>query len=47
MYKLKKITSKKTWNNFIFENQFDFYSFLSSWEWTEFQEKSGKSVLKY
>ena len=47
MYKLKKITDKNIWNKFIFENKFEFYSFLSSWEWTEFQEKSGKTVLKY
>jgi len=47
MYKIKKITSKKTWNNFILENDFDFYSFLSSWEWTLFQEKSGNEVLRF
>ncbi len=47
MYKLKKITDKNTWNNCIFENEFEFYSFLSSWEWTQFQEKYWKQVLKY
>ncbi len=47
MYKLKKITNKNTWNNFIFNNQFEFFSFLCSWEWTEFQEKSWNLVLKY
>jgi len=33
--------------NFIYENQFDFYSFLCSWEWTEFQEKTWNDVLKF
>ncbi len=47
MYNLTKITDKNTWNNFVLENNFEFYSFLSSWEWGEFQEKSGKEVLKY
>jgi len=47
MYKLKEISDKNTWNNFIFKNDFDFYSFLASWEWTEFQEKSWNEVLKY
>jgi hypothetical protein len=40
MYKLKEITSKETWNDFVFKNNFDFYSFLCSWEWTLFQEKT-------
>lgn len=47
MYSLVEITDKNTWNNFVLENNFEFYSFLSSWEWTEFQEKSWKEVLKY
>lgn len=47
MYKLEEITDKNTWNNFIFENEFEFYSFLCSWEWTKFQEKSWNEVLKY
>jgi len=47
MYKLQKITDKKTWNNFIFENEFDFYSFLASWEWWDFQEKSGNKMLRF
>ncbi len=47
MYKLKIITSKETWNTFVFENEFDFYSFLCSWEWWILQEKTWNEVLKY
>ena len=47
MYKLQKINDKNTWNNFILKNKFNFYSFLSSWEWTEFQEKWNNNVLKF
>jgi len=47
MYKLKQITNKDTWNNFIFENEFDFYSFLASWQWWDFQKKYWKEVLRY
>jgi hypothetical protein len=47
MYNIKEINDKEIWNNFIYKNVFDFYSFLCSWEWTEFQEKSLKTVLKY
>jgi hypothetical protein len=35
---LKIITKKNIWNDFIYGNEFEFYSFLSSWEWTELQE---------
>jgi hypothetical protein len=38
MHKLKEIVDKNIWNNFILNNKFPFYSFLASWEWTEFQE---------
>ena len=44
---LKIITNKKTWNEFIENQDFDFYSFLSSWEWTLVQESLWKEVLKY
>jgi hypothetical protein len=47
MYKLKEITSKDTWNNFIIESDFGFYSFLQSWQWGEFQIKSSKEVIRY
>ncbi len=44
---LKIITEKDIWNDFINQNNFNFYSFLSSWEWTQLQELSWKKVLKY
>ena len=47
MYKLKIISEKKSFNNFIIKNEFEFYSFLCSWEWFELQELSNKKVLKY
>lgn len=47
MYKLKEINSKKIWNNFVINNDFHFYSFLSSWQWTEFQELAWKKVFKF
>lgn len=47
MYKLKIIKDKNTWNSFVENNNFDFYSFLCSWEWWEFQIMSWKEVLRY
>jgi hypothetical protein len=44
---LKIITEQNIWNKFIDENEFEFYSFLCSWEWFKLQELSGKKVLKY
>ena len=44
---LKIITNKNTWNKFITQNEFEFYSFLCSWEWTLLQEWAWKKVLKY
>jgi len=38
MYKLIEILDKHTWNNFIIDSDFEFYSFLQSWQWGEFQE---------
>ena len=46
MYKLKTIKTKTTWNWFVNKNRFSFYSFLSSWEWWDFQELSWKKVLR-
>jgi hypothetical protein len=47
MYKLKEIDNKETWNNFVLENNFSFYSFLCSWQWAELQNLAGKRVLKF
>jgi len=44
---LKIIDNKQTWNDFIENNDFPFYSFLSSWEWWEFKESFGFPVLRY
>ncbi|MFK7780416.1 MAG: peptidoglycan bridge formation glycyltransferase FemA/FemB family protein [Candidatus Gracilibacteria bacterium] len=47
MYKLKEILNKKTWNNFIIDSDFNFYSFLQSWQWGELQELAGKEISRY
>lgn len=44
---LKIIDNKEIWNNFVLENKFEFYSFLSSFEWSDFQEMIWKNVLRY
>jgi len=33
MYKLKEIKDKKIWDDFIINNDFNFYSFIASWDW--------------
>jgi len=47
MHYLKEIKDKKTWNKFIIESDFEFYSFLQSWQWWEFQIKSGKKIIRF
>lgn len=47
MYKLRLITDKSTWNDFIINNNFEFYSFLSSFEWWELQILSWKEVIRF
>jgi len=47
MYKLQEILDKNTWNNFIISSNFEFYSFLESWEWWEFQELAWKEIKRY
>lgn len=47
MYKLEEILSKEIWDNFIINNSFNFYSFLESWEWWEFQELAWKEIMRY
>ena len=44
---LKLIKNKDTWNDFITKNDFEFYSFLASWEWGDFKESFGFPVLRY
>jgi len=44
---LREITAQKIWNQFIIQNDFEFYSFLSSWEWGEFKKSLWFPVLRY
>jgi len=44
---LRIIDDKNTWNSFIENNDFSFYSFLSSWEWGEFKKEFWFPVLRY
>jgi hypothetical protein len=46
-FTIKEITDKHTWNNFVFENEFEFYSFLCSWEWGDLQNLAEKKVFRY
>lgn len=45
--KLIKIYDKNVWNSFVKENELEFYSFLSSWEWGEFQETFTKKIFRF
>ena len=47
MYKLKEITKKNIWNSFIIKSDFEFYSFLQSWEWWEVQKKLKRDIIRY
>lgn len=47
MYKLVEILFKEIWNDFIINSNFEFYSFLQSWEWWEFQELFWKKIVRY
>ncbi len=47
MYTLSEITDKDTWNNFIIEANFEFYSFLQSWQWWEMQILAKKDLMRY
>lgn len=46
-YNLRIIDDKNIWNDFVIKNDFEFYSFLASWEWWDFQELAWKKVLRY
>ncbi len=46
MYKLKIIDSKNKWNDFIINWGFEFYSFVDSWEWWEFQILEGNYIFR-
>ncbi|MDA9129160.1 aminoacyltransferase [Candidatus Gracilibacteria bacterium] len=47
IYKLLEIQDKHIWNDFIIESDFEFYSFLHSWEWGEIQSKLGKDINRF
>ena len=47
MYKLEEILNKNIWDDFIINSDIEFYSFLQSWEWWEFQELSWKEIIRY
>lgn len=47
MLELKEIKEKNIWNNFIIDSNFEFYSFLQSWEWWDFQELLNKKIFRY
>lgn len=47
MYKIKEIKEKQIWNNFVIDNDFEFYSFLCSFEWWEVQILNWKKVFRF
>jgi len=47
MYRLKEIDDINIWNGFILNSEFEFYSFLASYEWFELQKKSWKDVFRF
>jgi len=47
MCQLKIINDKKIWNDFIINWDFEFYSFVNSWQWGEFQELEWNKTFRY
>ena len=47
MNNLRKILFEDIWNTFIIDWNFEFYSFLQSWEWWEIQRLSWKKITRY
>lgn len=47
MYSLKQISSKSLWNSFITESNLEFYSFVDSFEWWEFNKIDWNEVFRY
>lgn len=47
MPKIQEITDKELWNNFIINLDFEFYSFLQSWQWGEIQQDLWKEIVRY
>lgn len=46
MYKVREINNKETWDNFIINNDFKFYTFLQSWSWWEVQKDLWKKIVR-
>ena len=46
MYKLKIIETKKKWNDFVIKWDFEFYSFVDSWQWWDFQILEGNTIFR-
>ena len=44
---IKEVLIKEIWDQFIIDSNFEFYSFLQSWEWWEFQELSWKKIVRF
>lgn len=47
MYDLKIIKDKEIWDNFIIDSDFEFYSFVDSWQWGEFNKLEWNKVFRY
>lgn len=47
MFIIKEINDRELWNNFIINSNFEFYSFLQSWEWWEFQKLVWKKISRF
>ena len=47
MYRLKEILNRNIWDQFVINSNLEFYSFLQSWEWWEFQELACKKIVRY
>lgn len=47
MYDLKIINDKNIWNDFIINSWFEFYSFVDSFEWWEFNKLEWNEVFRY
>lgn len=46
MLKIKEITNKKIWDNFLTRKEIEFFPFFQSWNWGEIQKKLGREVIR-
>lgn len=47
MITLKEILDKEKWNSYIIDSDFEFYTFLQSWDWGEVQKSLWKGIVRY